>query len=105
MKIPNAVAVITGAASGIGRAVAAELAQRGAKALALVDHSPTVSEVAAEVNKTADRAVARGFSGDVTDEKFRVSVFKELHREYGMVNICIPAAGITRDRLAVKFDK
>ena len=35
MNIKNKVAVITGAAGGIGRAVAIELARRGAKAVAL----------------------------------------------------------------------
>ena len=42
MNIKDAVAVITGAASGIGRAVSAELARRGARALALVDHDKAV---------------------------------------------------------------
>lgn len=105
MKIQNAVAIVTGAASGIGSAIAAELAKRGAKALALVDHNKDVKGYAESINLQVGSSVAVGYSGDVTDPAFRAAVFHELHQKYGMVNICIPAAGISRDRLAVKVDK
>jgi len=105
MIIKDAVAVVTGAASGIGRALSEELAIRGVKALALVDHSPSVSEVADAVNKQTGANVAIGYNGDVTDPTFRRKVFAELNDRYGMVNICVPAAGVTRDGLAVKVDK
>ena len=105
MIINGAVGVVTGAASGIGRALSEELAKRGAKALALVDHSPAVSEIADAVNKQIGSEIAIGYSGDVTDSAFRKEVFGELHDKHGMVNICVPAAGVTRDGLAVKVDK
>jgi 3-oxoacyl-[acyl-carrier protein] reductase len=105
MNIQGSVAVVTGAASGIGRALALDLARRGAKTLALVDSSAAVHEVAATVNAQAGGSVAGGHSGDVTDPTFRTGVFRALHEAHGMVNICVPAAGITRDGLAVKVDK
>ncbi len=105
MKIPDAVAIITGAASGIGQALAMELARRGVRALALVDHSAAVAETAGTVDAAAGRKVATAYAGDVTDPAFRTNVFAELHARFGMVNICVPAAGITRDGLAVKVDK
>lgn len=105
MIIKGAVGVVTGAAGGIGRALSEELAKRGAKALAMVDHSPVVAEVAATVNEQVGAQVAIGYSGDVTDAAFRKEVFAELHDRHGMVNICVPAAGVTRDGLAVKVDK
>ena len=105
MNINGAVAVITGAAGGIGRALGFELAKRGARSLALVDHHESITEVARAVDQAAGRPVAVGYSGDTTDPAFRGRVFKELHQKYGMVNICVPAAGITRDSLAVKLDK
>jgi NAD(P)-dependent dehydrogenase (short-subunit alcohol dehydrogenase family) len=105
MNIKGAVAVITGAAGGIGRALALELVKRQAAGLALVDQSEGVQQVAKAVNELAGAKLAFGYSGDVTDEKFRRQVYQEMADKHGRVNICVPAAGITRDSLAVKLDR
>jgi len=105
MNIKGSVAVITGAGGGIGRALAMELAKRQIGALALVDHSEAVKDVMNGVNQFAGSQIAKGYIGDVTDSAFRSRVFSELHQKHGRVNICVPAAGITRDSLAVKLDK
>ena len=105
MEFAGKVAVITGAASGIGRAVAVEMARRNIRAMALVDMGEAVDEVAVEINKNAGRKVAWAYRGDVTDEAFRASVFDDISREVDNVTICVPAAGITRDDLAVRIDK
>jgi 3-oxoacyl-[acyl-carrier protein] reductase len=105
MNVRGKVAVITGAASGIGQAVAIELAERGVKALGLVDLSEDVLRVARTINDMAGGAVAEGMIGDTTDPDFRRKVFDLLQAKHGSVAICVPAAGITRDQLAVKVDK
>jgi 3-oxoacyl-[acyl-carrier protein] reductase len=105
MNIKDKVAVVTGAAGGIGRAVALELAKREIGRLALVDFSESIHEVCQHVNAEVERPVAVGYVGDVTDETFRSGVYRELNEKHGMVNFCVPAAGITRDGLAVKVDK
>ena len=105
MDMTNQVAVITGGASGIGRAVGAALARRQVAGVALVDRSEAVEEVAAALNAEAGRAFAVGFQGDTTDEGFRRSVFDAMGRQFGRVSLCVPAAGITRDDLAVRVDK
>lgn len=105
MNIKGSVAVITGAAGGIGRALALELAKRKAACLALVDQSEGVQQVAKAINELAGSTVAIGYSGDVTDPKFRKHVYWEMSEQHGPVNVCVPAAGVTRDNLAVKFDK
>ena len=53
MNIKGAVAVITGAAGGMGRALALEMAKRKVTGLALVDHSEGVQQVAKAVNDFA----------------------------------------------------
>jgi 3-oxoacyl-[acyl-carrier protein] reductase len=105
MDLSKRVAVITGGGSGIGRAVAAGMAQRGVAGVALVDVSDAVEEVAAKLNADAGRRFAIPFQGDTTDERFRASVFDAISEGYGRVSLCVPAAGITRDDLAVRVDK
>src|SRR5262249_43185180 len=99
MEIAGKVAVITGAGSGIGRAVAMELARRKVRAMALVDMGEKIHEVAAQINAEADRNVAIPYRGDTTDEAFRSEVFDSISSQFDTVRMCVPAAGITRDDL------
>jgi NAD(P)-dependent dehydrogenase (short-subunit alcohol dehydrogenase family) len=105
MKIQNRIAVITGAAGGIGRALSTELIRRGVKTIGLVDTSPNASQLAATLNRESGREVARAYIGDTTDEAFRKHVFEDLKKSFGLPSICVPAAAITRDDLAVRIDK
>jgi NAD(P)-dependent dehydrogenase (short-subunit alcohol dehydrogenase family) len=105
MEIAGKVAVITGAASGIGRAVAGELARRNVRAMAIVDMGENIASTAAEINGEVGRRVAFPYQGDATDEAFRASVFDSISSEFDTVRLCVPAAGITRDDLAVRIDK
>jgi 3-oxoacyl-[acyl-carrier protein] reductase len=105
MNIKGAVALVTGAAGGIGRALALELVKRKVAGLALVDQSEAVQHVAEAMNELAGSALAFGYSGDVTDADFRRRVYKDMAERGARVNICVPAAGVTRDGLAVKVDK
>ena len=104
MEIDGKVAVITGAASGIGQAAAKELHRYGTAALALVDVADGVHEVAAELCDSNGGRAVRAFQGDTTDATFRHEVYASMRREHGAVNICVPAAGITRDDLAVRIN-
>ena len=105
MKIEGKVAMVTGAASGIGEAVARELARRGVKGLLLADRNDRVAQVAGSINEETGLAVAEGLAGDATDARFRTRAFDRAETRFGPVQICVPAAGITRDALAVKIDK
>jgi NAD(P)-dependent dehydrogenase (short-subunit alcohol dehydrogenase family) len=98
-------AVITGAAGGIGSALAVEMARRGAAGIALVDMGDRVTDVAREINDEIGREVAFGFRGDTTDPKFRQRVYGEFGARVGVPRICVPAAAITKDALAVRIDK
>ena len=105
MNIKGAIAVITGAAGGIGRALALELVKRKAAGLALVDQNDAVYELSRALNELTEHPVAFGYSGDVSNEEFRKKVYREMLENCGRINVCVPAAGITRDSLAVKSDK
>jgi 3-oxoacyl-[acyl-carrier protein] reductase len=105
MEIKDRVALVTGGASGIGRAVSFELAQRGVKAIAMVDINDDIEIAAEQVNNEVNADIVIPFKGNVTDENFRQEVYEKMNKDHGMVSICVPAAGITRDSLAVKVDK
>jgi 3-oxoacyl-[acyl-carrier protein] reductase len=105
MNLKNAITLITGAAGGIGRALALELVNRKSAAMALVDRSDAVHQVSHAVNELAQKQLATGYIGDVTDASFRTHVYEDMKSRHGRVNVCVPAAGITRDSLSVKIDK
>jgi 3-oxoacyl-[acyl-carrier protein] reductase len=105
METIDRIAVITGAASGIGNAVCKKLAGHGVKAIGMVDMNDGVIAAAERINQDTGMEIAVPFSGDVTDEAFRSHVYDSLQTNYGIVSICVPCAGIIRDALAVKINK
>jgi NAD(P)-dependent dehydrogenase (short-subunit alcohol dehydrogenase family) len=87
---PLRVAVVTGAAQGIGRAVARALAQRGF-ALALNDlRSPveTLSDVR-EITQTME------FIGDISNENLAVNFGEQLKSKWGRADVLVNNAGIS----------
>ena len=105
MKIKGKVAVVTGGSGGIGRAVCEELVSRGAGHVAMVDLDDSVVAAAERINREAGREVAKAYQGNTTNSDFRRGVYDEICATQGQVNICVPAAGIVRDALAVRIDK
>ena len=106
MIISGKIAVVTGAGSGIGEAVALELVRQGVKSIALVDRAESVSHLAESIDQfTGKRVPSVAYVGDVSDDAFRRQVFDDIAVRWGVPRICVPAAGITRDSLAAKLDK
>jgi NAD(P)-dependent dehydrogenase (short-subunit alcohol dehydrogenase family) len=70
-----------------------------------VDRSDSVFELARVLNEQAGREVAEPKVGDTTNDTFRTQVYDEVTSQRGVVSICVPAAGITRDSLAVRMNK
>ncbi|MBE7188163.1 SDR family oxidoreductase [Jatrophihabitans endophyticus] len=91
-NVQNKVAVVTGAGSGIGRALAYELARRGAK-LALSDVDATgLAETVKQVRVIGARV--HEASLDVSDRAAVLRYADEVAAEFGVVNIVINNAGI-----------
>jgi NAD(P)-dependent dehydrogenase (short-subunit alcohol dehydrogenase family) len=86
------VAVITGAGSGIGRALALDLAGRGAR-LALSDvDEVAVADTAARCEKLG--AQARGYQLDVSDRAAMTAHADQVVAEFGRVNLVVNNAGV-----------
>jgi len=105
MNLKDRTLVITGGASGIGRATCRRLAGEGVAAIAVVDQCEAVVEVCAEANRELGKTVLHPFRGDVSAPDFREEVFEAMESKFGCVSLCVPAAGITRDRLSVKVNE
>lgn len=95
------VAVVTGAARGIGAATAQRLAADGA-AVAVLDLDPASAEPTVEaIAKAGGKAVA--FGADVSDEAAVTAAFAQVKAELGPVGVLINNAGVTRDNLLFKM--
>jgi len=89
----NKVAVITGAASGIGRALAQQLAQRGAE-LALVDvNASALAETAASVAATGRRVTTHIV--DVADAARMEALAETVVAQHGRVELLVNNAGVS----------
>ena len=88
------IAVVTGAGSGIGRAIAAGYAREGAS-LAVLDIDGEAAEAAAAEISAAGGS-ARSFKLDVTDRAACRLVADEIADTIGRVSILVNNAGITR---------
>jgi 3-hydroxybutyrate dehydrogenase len=92
MKLSGKSAIVTGAASGIGRAIAELYAKEGA-AVAIADiNANAAAEVARSISKSGGRALAVAM--DVTDETAVDSGVDRIARELGGVDILVSNAGI-----------
>jgi NADP-dependent 3-hydroxy acid dehydrogenase YdfG len=91
-SIKGKVAVVTGAASGIGRALAYELARRGAK-LAISDIDATGLAQTAKQLRVIGAPVHEARL-DVTDREAVLAYAEEIATDFGTVNIVVNNAGI-----------
>ncbi len=90
----NHIAVVTGAGSGIGRAIAAGYAREGAKLAVLDIDSAAAGKTAAEIRDAGGKAQA--FTLDVTDRLACRDVAAKVASEVGAVSILVNNAGINR---------
>ena len=100
MQLQAKTVVITGAARGIGRALAEDFAAHGAN-LALIDIS--ADDVVATQQACAARGVtARTYGASVSNEEQVVATFDRIVADFGRLDGLVNNAGILRDALLIK---
>jgi 3-hydroxybutyrate dehydrogenase len=92
MKLKNKSAIITGAASGIGKGIAVRFAREGAK-VAIADLKKEAADAVAKEIRAA-KGVAMGVAMDVSDEKAVNRGVAAVVAEFGGVDILVSNAGI-----------
>ncbi len=94
------IAVVTGAAAGIGYAVAKRFVQSGAK-VTIVDLQPQAVDEA--VQSLQSFGAVQGCVADVTDSEKMQELFAGLKKVEGSLDILVNNAGITRDGMLMRM--
>ncbi len=92
MKLRDKVAIVTGAASGMGKAIAEDYAKEGAKVVVSDLNFAGAQEVAAAINATGAQAIA--VQTNVASEEDLEKLFKETKKAFGKLDILVNNAGI-----------
>lgn len=93
-------AVVTGAAEGIGKAIALAFAKEGCN-IVLNYHSSLDDETVQEIE--ACGVTCMPVQGDVSDFAFAADMMKKVKKELGSVDILVNNAGITKDMLLMRM--
>jgi 3-oxoacyl-[acyl-carrier protein] reductase len=96
MEFEGRVALVTGAASGIGRACASEFARGGAD-VGLVDSAPEATLAQVENFLKASGGRVLSFRADVSEHARAASVVEETVARLGRLDLLVNAAGTTDD--------
>ncbi|SPE27073.1 3-oxoacyl-(acyl-carrier-protein) reductase [Acidobacteriia bacterium SbA2] len=100
-ELEGKVALVTGSAQGIGRAIALNLAQGGARIVLTDMREPKLDEVVKEIEAQGGKAIR--FVVDVTDREAVKKVVDQVLETWEKVDILVNNAGITRDSLVMRM--
>lgn len=102
MELKERVALITGGASGIGKAITLELAKNGAYIAINYNSSKTQAELLVEeITNNGGRAIA--IKADVSNFLEAENLVKETINHFGKLDILVNNAGVTRDTLIMRM--
>lgn len=98
------VAIVTGAARGIGRMIALRFAQEGAE-VAFTDLSRDENMESLEKELSSLGVKGRGYVSDASDYEQTHQVVDQIVEDFGKVDVLVNNAGITRDTLLMRMDE
>jgi len=102
--VENKVAIVTGAARGIGEAIALKLAEHGANiAFTYVSDSSKEKALALEEKLKALGVKAKAYQSNAGDFAQCEAFVNDVLKEFGTVDICVNNAGISKDNLLLRL--
>lgn len=103
-QLEGKTAIVTGAARGIGKAIAIKFASEGAN-VAFTDLK--IDEVANETLKELETlgVKAKAYASNAADFADTAAVVKQIHEDFGSIDILVNNAGITRDGLMMRMSE
>lgn len=102
--LENKIAIVTGAARGIGEAVALKLAEHGAHVAISYVSDSSADKAAAVVNKIESLGVrGKAWKSNAGDFQACEHFVNDVIKEFGTVDICVNNAGISKDNLLLRM--
>lgn len=101
-NLEKQVALVTGASRGIGRAIAQELARRGAIVVGTAT-SASGADAISDYLKAISPQAGKGAVLNVDDASACNQLLDDIQKEFGAVSILVNNAGITQDQLAMRM--
>ena len=98
IDLTGRVALVTGGTRGIGRAIAATLAECGARVAVVGRDQPRAEAAAAEIGQGA-----RGFACDIADTAQVNALIEAVEKSFGSLDILVNNAGLTRDNILLRL--
>jgi len=102
--LENKVAIVTGAARGIGEAIALKLASQGASiAFTYVSDSSAEKATALEATLQSFGVKAKAYKSNAADFAQAEAFVADVLKEFGAIDICVNNAGISKDNLLLRM--
>lgn len=97
MRVKDRVAIVTGAAQGLGEGIALRLAEEGAKVAVVDVNQEGANKAAARIQEMGREAM--GFNTNVADKAQIQALCEAVAGKWGRIDILVNNAGITRDAM------
>lgn len=102
--LKDKVALVSGAARGIGRKIAEEYAKAGAD-IAFTDLNRDDNMISLEKELTALGVKCKGYASDASNYEAAHSTAEAVFNDFGKIDILVNNAGITRDTLLMRMEE